>query len=481
MAYEKKYADGDTARTCVRDGFAGNGDVKCKGCFEKKLEIDKLREKITRLQSALRNKERSERDKPFGENTPSSKTLKSNSSEDDRKKQGGAKKAHKGHGRSAKDPKETVGDLVDLPPVETCPSCSIPLQKIDTRNRSIIDIHPLAAFKVLFSFGRFECPCCGDRFKPSVPALPKFQFSNRLLAQAAVLHFLHGLPLKKVSRIMGTDVKAGALHGAFDSLSELCEPAKKLLIQDYRESHIKHADETGWRTDGQSGYAWYFGSENTSVFEFRESRSGAIAREILGNNSLNGFLVVDRYSAYNRIDCEIQYCYAHLLRDVKSLAIEFPDNEEIRKFVDLFGRQLSLAMKLKNRDISDKEFYRQSGKIKEKIKDMADASAYHMGIRRIQNIFREKEHRLYHWASDRRVPAHNNFAEREIRPTTIARKVSFGSQSKKGAMRRSSIMTVLHTAKKRLPTDVKLCTWFEESLNKIANGADPKILRVNPQ
>ena len=63
----------------------------------------------------------------------------------------------------------------------------------------------------------------------------------------------------------------------------------------------------------------------------------------------------------------------------------------------------------------------------------------------------EAESRLYHWVDDCRVPTHNNRSEREVRPTVIARKVSFGSQSAQGAKTCSVWMSILHTAKKRLP------------------------------
>jgi transposase len=457
-----------------------NGDIKCKDCFEKKIEIDRLKEKIVALQAALKYKVRSTQEKPFGESTPSSKELKKNSSKANREKPGGAKSGHVGHGRTTHDPEEVKVHL-ELDAVESCPNCEVRLREIDTRTRSIIDVHPIAAFKKLFSFGRFECPCCGDRFKSAVPALPKFRFGNRLLAQVAVMHYLHGIPLKKVCRMLGDEVNVSAFHSAFEKLSDLCAPAKALLVGDFRAAKVKHADETGWRTDGHSGYAWYFGSKDTSIFEFRNTRSGSIAREILGTEPLCGFLVVDRYNGYNRTRCKIQYCYAHLLRDVKSLRIEFPENEEIKRFANTFGELLSRAMKLKNLKISDKSFYARATKIRKKIEELAEASASHQGIRRIQDIFREKADRLYHWAEDRDVPAHNNFAEREIRPTAIARKASFGSQSEAGALRRSNLMSVLHSANKRIGKGKDICEWFEERLNEIVLGADPAILRVNPQ
>ena len=61
------------------------------------------------------------------------------------------------------------------------------------------------------------------------------------------------------------------------------------------------------------------------------------------------------------------------------------------------------------------------------------SQARHLGIRRIQDIFRDHKKRLYHWAKNRNIPADTNLAERDLSPTGIARKVSFGSQSDAGA------------------------------------------------
>jgi len=72
-----------------------------------------------------------------------------------------------------------------------------------------------------------------------------------------------------------------------------------------------------------------------------------------------------------------------------------------------------------------------------------------MAIRRIQDIFRQNEERLYLWADDRAIPADNNLAERDLQPSVIARKVSFGSITDAGAKVRSTLTTVAATIKKR--------------------------------
>jgi hypothetical protein len=78
-----------------------------------------------------------------------------------------------------------------------------------------------------------------------------------------------------------------------------------------------------------------------------------------------------------------------------------------------------------------------------------DAPAHHLGICHLQEICRANADRLYHGAEDRRIPADKNWAERDRRPTLMARQVSFGSQSDAGAPPRAILMSVLHTLKKR--------------------------------
>lgn len=95
--------------------------------------------------------------------------------------------------------------------------------------------------------------------------------------------------------------------------------------------------------------------------------------------------------------------------------------------------------------------------------------AQHLGIRRIQEIVREQANRLYHWVTDRRVPPDNNRCERELRPTVIARKVSFGSQSDAGATTREILMSVLHTLQKRRADAQAHLKWVLDTL-----AADPQ-------
>jgi hypothetical protein len=120
----------------------------------------------------------------------------------------------------------------------------------------------------------------------------------------------------------------------------------------------------------------------------------------------------------------------------------------VTAFVSTVVPQLALAMGLRTQPISDAECSRQAVALKAQIMASMDAPSHHLAIRRIQELFRAHADRLYHWADDRRVPAENNLAERDRRPTVLARKVSFGSQSDAGAHTRGILRSVLHTLKK---------------------------------
>ncbi len=477
-----------------RKGFDKHGGVECKACFQKGLEIDRLKEELRILKQRYRyhdskGKELAEsaKNQPFGENTPSSKIPhKKNSTEENRQRKGGAKLGHPGHGRSSATI-ETADEVIELARPDSCSECHVKLLDRDTRERTIIDTVGMRAKEILYRCNRGLCPVCLKVYSKKPKALRKALYGNNLIAHAASLHYVHGITQGKLEQMFGPKVKASGLMDAFHRLGEICEQALPTLIEQYRADPVKHADETGWRTDGHSGYAWIFCSKDTTILQFRDSRSGEIAREILGEGRLPGVLVVDRYQGYNRTNCKVQYCLAHLLRKVEALESEFPDEKEIQSFVNRFAPLLSEAMRLRAQSISDEQYYLRAQALRDEIKQLVYAPFRHYGIKEIQDIFDRNHTRLYHWVKERSVPAENNRAEREIRPTVLARKVSFGSQSVKGCKTRSAIMSVLLTARKRFP-DTPPEIWLKRVLDQItahpSAGATPLInalAQVNPQ
>lgn len=453
----------------------------CPGCFEKQLRIDELQDEVIRLKQKLRYEERKTKDGYFGSSTPSSKKPFKEASEDTVKKNGGGLRGHKGCGRKTITPEE-ADETEKLVVGDKCPHCSGKLVNKSFVARPIIDSVLLKAKKILYLCQKKYCPRCKKTVSAKPPVLPRALYGNQLIAQALYLHYGQLIPLGRVVEILGGAVSTANLHDIFRRLSRIWQPAVNRLITQYRKEPVKHADETGWRSDGDNGYAWLFCSRNISIFRFEDNRSGRVRQTILGSRRLPGVLVTDRYGVYNKSPCLLQYCYAHLLRLVEDTGAQFSDNEEVQCFVAALAPLLAEAMHLRGMDISDKVYYRRAKVLRAKIRRVINAGSCHAGIKAIQIIFKENKHRLYHWVDDRAIPADNNMAERELRPTVIARKVSFGSQSKQGALTRSILMTVIHTAKKRLPANGAQ-EWLKKSLDAIAEnyGVDAYSLLPPPR
>ena len=104
---------------------------------------------------------------------------------------------------------------------------------------------------------------------------------------------------------------------------------------------------------------WLFATEDLSIFQFGKNKSAQVPLAVFGKEPLKGTLVVDRYNGYNKVPCSIQYCYAHLLREVEDLEKEFPDNTEVSTFTAVVIPLLSSAIKLRKQPIEDVEFYAQ--------------------------------------------------------------------------------------------------------------------------
>lgn len=434
--------------------------------MQKQQEIDRLQEENARLKDRLRYQERTAKEGFFGSSTPSAKLpVKANTT----RRQtpglpGGARRGHVGHGRRSISI-EKADQVIWIPGAESCPDCGGALHAKGCRERTVVDVEALRRQNIHYQLQQKYCPRCQRIVRPRAPGVFKRHLlGNRLLAHVAVQHYVFGVTLGHLEIQLG--IGNGALHGALHQLAERLAPACEQLRQDYREAPVKHADETGWRTDGCNGYAWLFCTETISLFRFRQTRSGQVVQEVLGENPLRGVLVVDRYHGYNRAPCQLQYCYAHLLREVQDLEKEFPEQIEVLVFVSLFAPLLSAAMKLRGQALESAEFGTQAAQLKDRIVDWSQNVAQHPGIQRIQNIFREHPTRLYHWAEDIRVPADNNFAERELRPLVIARKISFGSQSEKGARTREVLMSILHTLRKR---GGDTTASFKRALNMLAD------------
>lgn len=457
----------------------------CASCFQKQLKIDRLTQENESLRGELQRLKRKSVEGFFSSSTPSSKIpLKENTTEENSKKHGGAKLGHQGHGRPAHTKEEVEEVRVVKVEATGCPTCHGALWRKGSVPRSVLDLTAMKVKKLLYELERKYCPACQTYLQARVSSLlPKMLLSNELLSEVVESHYVHGIPLGRITERL--QVNYSTIIASLHRLGKLFEPCLEQLIQAYRQAAVRHADETTWRVDGANGYCWLFSSERLSLYLYRKTRAATVVKEVFGATALEGYLVVDRYNGYNRVPCKIQYCFAHLSRDLKDEAAKFAENQEVQEFMRGLRQLLSEAMTLRGKKLTDKQYVKEAAKIKKEILSLCLHEPHeplaerqkerHPAIKRWSDFFIESSERLYHWVENRNVPAENNRAERELRPTVIARKVSFGSQAEEGAKTRGVLLSLMQTLKKR---EVNPRQKFKQLLDEISENPNLNITQL---
>jgi len=451
------------------------GVNSCESCFQKQLVIDRLTQENESLRGELQRLKRKAVEGFFSSATPSSKLpIKGNSTAEKSKKQGGAKPGHPGHGRKTHAPEEVEEVRCLKVPETSCPTCNASLWQKGSVRRSVLDLDVMRVKKLLYELERKYCPACQQYLQAKVSSLlPKMLLSNELLAEVVESHYLQGIPLGRITERLG--VNYSTIIASLHRLGKLFAPCLERLKEEYRQAVIRHADETSWRVDGANGYCWLFSSAQVSLYLYRNTRSATVVKEVFGTKPLAGYLVVDRYQGYNRVPCKLQYCYAHLSRDLQDEATRFEENKEVVGFVAAMRQLLAEAMTLRGKSLSDKAYYREAKQIKKQMVSLCQLEEAHPAIKRWRDFFIERAERLYQWVENRDVPAENNRAERELRPTVIARKVSFGSQAEEGAKTREVLLSLMQTLKKREANPRRK---FKEMLDKISRDSNLKVTQL---
>src|SRR5262249_15923385 len=88
-----------------------------------------------------------------------------------------------------------------------------------------------------------------------------------------------------------------------------------------RQSHVVHADETGWRIGRLNAWLWVFSSKAATIYVIRSgvgARGHQVPEDILGPD-FDGYLVVDGLKSSAGLEVAKGRCNGPLLRRCKAL------------------------------------------------------------------------------------------------------------------------------------------------------------------
>ena len=370
------------------------------------------------------------------------------------KRKRGAQPGHKGSSR--KSPPEP--DRTRTQKLDDCPDCGGKLKDTgDTRERLSEDIpedlKPVVTKDIIH---RDWCPKCKKRFEPKPPdLLPHCQIGNRTLVLSSMLHYLQGLTISQIVDTFNFHLRLKITHGG---LVQMWHRLAKILYSWYEEIHHQslegsklHADETGWRVEGQTHWLWCFSSDSTVYFMVDKSR-GSPALQKFFTRYFDGTLITDFWSPYDAVDCaDKQKCWPHLLRDMSAVDEKHSDDKQWASFSRRVAGVFRDAKKLQaaRTEMSETQYDEAVVRLEGRLSKVATESWEHSDANRLSKRMAKygNEMLTFLWYDD--VASDNNAAERAIRPAVMIRKNSYANQSENGATTMAVMMSVFRTLKLR--------------------------------
>lgn len=219
-----------------------------------------------------------------------------------------------------------------------------------------------------------------------------------------------------------------------------------------------NVDETGHKDNGDRFWTWVFKAELYVLFRIDKSRGSQVLIDVLGEE-FNGVIGCDYFSSYrkymNDFNVEVQFCLAHLIRDVRFLTT-LPDPETRR-----YGQSLLAAIKEMFRIIHERDamapgaFQAALEASRQRIVETGIAHApSHRGkdgketktqARNMARRFEQHGHAYFQFLTTPDIEPTNNAAERAIRFVVIDRHVTQGTRGASGRRACERLWTVIAT------------------------------------
>ena len=369
-----------------------------------------------------------------------------------RRKKPGAKKGHSGHRRKVP---ERI-DERETHRLKRCPCCGGPLQRCQHKRTRIIEDIPEEIEPVVteHTIHRDYCPKCKKHVEPVVPdALPRAALGHHLISLTSWFHYGLGVTIDQIIEILSyhlqTELTPGGLINAWQRLSEILLAWYEQIAEEAKNSAYLHADETGWRINGQGCWLWCFANDRNCYYMIEYCRGSPVLQKFF-TEAFDGVLITDFWAAYDSVDAaDRQKCLPHLLRELEKVDLR-NDSVEWRAFAKKLRRLLRDGIRLRKRsDFAPKRYQSRIDRLNRRVGQMAHEEHEDADAKRLTKRLRRYGEYLFTFLDYLYVTADNNFGERQIRPAVILRKNSQSNRSDRGAATQAVLMSVYRTLRLR--------------------------------
>jgi transposase len=358
-----------------------------------------------------------------------------------------------GH-RGARRPRPPHVDHEIEAPLPACPHCGGAVQDRAPLTQYIEELPPVRPVVTRLTTWKGICPQCGEVHSTHPLQVSRAQgaagvhLGPRAVAWATLLNKQFGIPLRKTCSILrsgfGLQLSGGGLAQLLHRVADKLKPRYEALREQVHTSAANYMDETSWYVGDPHWVLWVCTAPEYTLYHVDPSHGGGVAEKLLGKEYA-GVLVSDCHGAYRRLKCPQHKCIAHHLRALHKARGKNPT--EASPYLDAWEwlwREV-IALSQQRAALPAETFALRRAGLEatwdELLARPVDQPGDRYFLGRMRNVGGHHFGCLYF-----DVEPTNNRAERAIRPAVVARKVSCGNRTERGASTWQILVSLATTA-----------------------------------
>lgn len=373
--------------------------------------------------------------------------------------------------------------------LDACPDCGGEVRASDTDASVVQQVDIAAPPQVVeqHTQPKYWCDRCqkmcvapmpsgierGGLIGPRLTALIAFMKGNCHASFSTIRKYLRD--------VLGLKIARSTLANTIDKVSKALDGPYEELLKLLPDADLLNIDETGHKDNGKLMWTWCLRASLYTIYTIDAHRSSDVLLKLLGDE-FKGIIGCDYFSAYRKYmricGVEVQFCLAHLIRDVKYLTT-LPDSP-----TKAYGERLRLALKglfevIHRREKLSAEMF------EEQLKAARDA-VLNAGLTEVPSSkaamnmakrFRKHGAAFFTFVTEPGVAPTNNLAEQAIRFVVIDRLITQGTRSEGGRRWCERIWTVIATCAGQ---GRSVYQYLVECVEKMFEGeASPSLLPAN--
>jgi transposase len=432
------------------------GRTRCPECERLRAHLAEVNTRVAKLEAELAAAQKHSGNSSKPPSSDIVKPPKDGPGRKKKKRRRGGQPGHPRHERPAFLP-EQIDKTQDYT-LDHCPDCGGSLESADAAPRVIQQVE-VREKPIRIEEHRglaYWCAKCQRlHYAPLPPKITKAGLIGpRLTALVAFLkgacHASFSTIRKFLRDVVGVKISRGQLAKLVQKVSASLRATYEELLAALPGEARLNVDETGHPDQGERLWTWCFRAPLYTLFRIDPSRGSNVLVEVLGKE-FDGLLGCDYFSAYRKFmkdfDVRVQFCLAHLIRDVKFL-VEHPNPANRRYGKMLLGHLRKLFGVIHRQDTyaSEESFRRTLAAIRNDL--VTDAIMELANTREAGNLadrFVNHVDSYFRFITTPNVEPTNNLAEQAIRFVAIHRRITQGTHGNAGQRWCERIWTVIGT------------------------------------